>query len=41
MCTLAKRAEAMSPMQGSNVGGDTCKIVEEGQRARVSTAAWA
>jgi hypothetical protein len=38
---LAKRAEAISPMQGSKVGGDTCRIVEEEERARAWAAAWA
>jgi hypothetical protein len=31
----------MSPMQGSKVGGDTCRIVEEGHSARDWTAACA
>jgi hypothetical protein len=40
-CTFAKRAEAMSPMQGSNDGGETCRMVELGLRARAWTAAYA
>ena len=31
----------MSPMQGSKVGGDTCRIVELGPSERACTAAWA